>query len=436
MKYDSTQVAANTVTLSADSTSSKVASGASSTNIFVIIANYVKMVAKDYILNSYSANKVELSNLKVDYSDFTLGEQFFVSIDSLNVNSSRINSENERITANLNTRLNNKGRLNVDISANPKDFLEMDFKTELKKLPITTFNPYVKYYLANTFKKGDLNALVSTSINSNHQLDSKNTLLIEKIKCGKKIKGIKTAANVPLKLGVALLRDPKGNIDFKFPVKGNLNDPKYRIGKIILKIFENLLIKAVTTPYNAVGALFSKKEPTNDFEFDYLQTDFSNRTQRKVLETTAKYLVEKPELTIQFTQNVNPEKEMEQLIYKLAKQKYVSDANVTGTLKQSEIENSDKIDNKDSVFVTYINNQNKELTAKMSHLDKCKRFVGEEEVKKQHLAIITERENQIKHILSENSIDAKRIVFIRNIDKQQNLNEAKPTFNFEMDSED
>ncbi|MCC6370666.1 MAG: DUF748 domain-containing protein [Bacteroidia bacterium] len=419
---------------SADSSAAAPASGASSTNIFLIIADYVKMVAKDYILNSYSADQVELKNLEVDYSDFTLGEQFYMNMDSLNVSSSRISSSNERITANVNSRLNRKGKLNVDISANPKDFLEMDFKTEVKKLPLTVFNPYVKYYLAHTFTKGDFNLLISTSISAAHDLNSENGLLIEKIKCGKKIKDVKTAANMPLKLGVALLRDPKGNIDFKFPVKGNLNDPKYRIGKIVLKIFENLLIKAVTSPYNAVASLFSKSEPATDFEFDYLQSDFSAGQQRKVLDKTAEFLTEKPELTIQFTQNVNPEKELESLAYKMAKLKYLSDSVRASAVSEAVRLNPDKLDNKDSLFVKFVSEQNQQLATQLSHLDKCKRFVGENEILKEHQRIIEMRENQIRNIFGEKGIEAKRVVFVRNIDKKLNMNEVKPTFSFEMDS--
>ncbi len=425
-----------TVDNKSDSATVTKSSGASSTNIFMIIADYVKMVAKDYILNSYSADKVEITGTEVDYNDFTLGEQFSVNLDSLDIISNRISSENERISAMVKTNINKKGKLAIDMSANPKDFLELDFKTDLKKLPITIFNPYVKYYLAHTFKKGDVNLLISTSINAQHYLKAENNLLIEKIKCGKKIKGVKTAAKVPLKLGVALLRDPKGNIDFKFPVEGNLKDPKYKVGKIILKVFENLLLKAVTAPFNAVGALFSKKEPATDFEFDYLQVDFSKKEQRKVLEKTAEFVNEKPEMQIVFTQNLNPEKEIELLSYKLAKVKYLKNPTYVSPKKEDELKNIDKLDNKDSLFVFYVSNQFKELDSKTSHLDKCKRFVGIDVIKKEHEVIIAQREADIKRILIENKVQEKQIKFTRNIDKKLNLNEVRPSFSFEMDAED
>lgn len=408
----------------------------SSSNLFILIADYVKMVAKDYILNTYSADKVSLNNIEVDYSDFTLGEQFYVNLENMSINSNRISSENERITATFSTNINQKGNLLVDISANPKDFLEMDFKTDLKSLPLTMFNPYVKYYLAHTFKTGDLNLLIQTSINANHQLKAENNLLIEKIKCNKRIKGIKTAAKVPLKLGVAMLRDPKGNIDFKFPVNGNLNDPKYKIGKIVLKIFENLLVKAATAPFNAVGSLLGKKEPATEFEFDYLQTDFNNKEQRKVLEKTAETLIQKPELIIQFTQNVNVEKETELLVYRLAKEIYINNPTYVSPKKEDEIKNIDKFDNKDSLFTYFVSSQFKDLNTKISHLDKCKRLVGEDKINKKLEELFTTREAEIKRILIENKVNEKQILLNRNTDKKTNLNQVKPSVTFDIDSKD
>ncbi len=324
LKVDSSAVTAtSTGSVVADSVTTTV--NGSSTNIFIIVAEYVKSIAKDYILNSYSADNVSLKNGTIDYSDFTLGEQFYARLVSLNIGSNRISSENSRITANLSTLVNQDGKVMVDISANPKDFLELELKTDIQKVPIVMFNPYTLYYLAHPFKKGGINFLTTTTINANHDLKSENHLLIEKIKAGKRDKTITTASKVPLRMGVALLKDTKGNIDFKFPVTGNLNDPKYKLNKIIIKIFQNLLVKAVTSPFKAIGSLFKKKEQETEFEFNYLQTQFNEKRQRKTLEKVAELLKDKPELVVEFTQNVNPDKELEFLAYNETKKLFLKE---------------------------------------------------------------------------------------------------------------
>jgi hypothetical protein len=438
LKLDSTTVATTTTgSVVADSVSTSV--NGSSTNIFIIVAEYVKSIAKDYILNSYSADNVSLKNGTIDYSDFTLGEQFYTRLDSLNISSNRISSENSRITANLSTLVNQDGKLIVDISANPKDFLELELKTDIQKVPIVMFNPYTLYYLAHPFKKGGINFLTTTTINANHDLKSENHLLIEKIKVGKRDKAITTAPKVPLRMGVALLKDTKGNIDFKFPVTGNLNDPKYKLNKLIIKIFQNLLLKAVTSPFKAIGSLFKKKEQETEFEFNYLQSQFNEKRQRKTLEKVAELLKDKPELVVEFTQNVNPDKELEFLAYQETKKLFLKETQnkvFTEPISEEDIKQLTILQNKDSAFVLFIQSKTTKLNKLASHLDKCKNVIGLTELKKMHEQIIASRDKFVEELFIAEGIDKSRFIFVRNINKKANLNQVKPIFSFEMDTKE
>jgi len=62
--------------------------------------------------------------------------------------------------------------------------------------------------------------------------------------------------SLPIKLAVALLKDRNGVIDLDVPVSGTLDDPKFRLGPIIWKVFVNILEKAVTAPFALLGSLF------------------------------------------------------------------------------------------------------------------------------------------------------------------------------------
>jgi hypothetical protein len=411
----------------------------SSTNIFLILADYVKSIAKDYILNSYSADNVILTNGTIDYSDFSLGEQFYARLDSLTINSSRISSSNSRISAKLSTLVNHEGKVAVDISANPKDFLEMDLNTTIQKVPMVMFNPYMLYYLAHPFKKGGFNFKTVTTINANHDLNSENALLMEKVKVGKRDKSITTATKVPLRMGVALLKDNKGNIDFKFPVTGNLNDPKYKLNKIIIKIFQNLLVKAVSSPFNALSGLLKKKEPETEFEFNYLQSQFNKKKQAKILERLVETLKDKPELMAEFIQNVNPDKEMEFLAYQEAKKVYLNETAAkvfNEPLSEDDIKLISGVQNKDSTFVQFVQSKVTKLSKLASHLDKCKNLVGVKELKNLHATLISSREMFIEKLFTDAGIDKTRLVFERNINKKSNLNQVKPILSFELDVRD
>jgi hypothetical protein len=62
--------------------------------------------------------------------------------------------------------------------------------------------------------------------------------------------------HLPLKLAVALLKDRNGVIDLPLPITGSLDDPQFKLGPIIWHAILNLLEKAVTAPFAAIGRLF------------------------------------------------------------------------------------------------------------------------------------------------------------------------------------
>jgi hypothetical protein len=63
------------------------------------------------------------------------------------------------------------------------------------------------------------------------------------------------ATGLPVGLAIALLKNREGEINLDLPVSGSLDDPTFRVRKIILKTLVNLLEKAATSPFALVGAL-------------------------------------------------------------------------------------------------------------------------------------------------------------------------------------
>ena len=60
---------------------------------------------------------------------------------------------------------------------------------------------------------------------------------------------------MPLKLGLALLRDLDGQIRIDLPVSGDLDDPAFSVGGIVVKAFVNLIVKLAASPFSILGSL-------------------------------------------------------------------------------------------------------------------------------------------------------------------------------------
>ena len=102
---------------------------------------------------------------------------------------------------------------------------------------------------------------------------------------------------MPLRLAVALLKDRNGVIDIELPVAGSLDDPQFRIGPIIWKVFVNLLSKAVTAPFALLGNLFGGGEDMNLIGFPAGTAAIDEAAQQK-LDSLLKALDERPGLKL------------------------------------------------------------------------------------------------------------------------------------------
>jgi hypothetical protein len=120
------------------------------------------------------------------------------------------------------------------------------------------------------------------------------------------------ATKLPVKLAIALLKDRKGEIKLDIPVTGSLDDPKFSIWGILLKILINLIAKAATSPFSLLGAVFGGGEELSFVEFDYGITTLTEPNAKKI-ETIVKALYERPSLKMDLEGHVDMEKDREGL---------------------------------------------------------------------------------------------------------------------------
>ena len=84
--------------------------------------------------------------------------------------------------------------------------------------------------------------------------DVGNAIKARQLELGDKVEA-PGAADVPVKLGLALLRDMSGNIAINLPVKGDLTDPQFSIGSIVMQAFLGLIVKAIASPFSLLASL-------------------------------------------------------------------------------------------------------------------------------------------------------------------------------------
>jgi uncharacterized protein involved in outer membrane biogenesis len=206
----------------------------------------------------------------------------------------------------------NSAPLAVSGRVNPlKGDLSLDLHAEVHGMEMAPLSPYSGRYIGYGIEKGKLSFEVNYKV-ENRVLTAQNRLILEQLTLGDKVES-PTATTLPVRFALALLRDRNGVIDVNLPIGGSLDDPQFSIGGIIVKIFVNIITKAVTAPFSLISSMFGGGgEELSHLAFDAGRARLTDKAEDK-LKTMAKALNDRPALKLEITGRYDPEADREGL---------------------------------------------------------------------------------------------------------------------------
>ena len=169
-----------------------------------------------------------------------------------------------------------------------------DLKVSLKNYEMTGLTPYTGQYLGYKVEKGQLGVNTGVSIDKN-RLSSNTDILADEFYLGEKVPS-ETAVSAPVKLGLSVLRNRSGQITLPVTMDGDLNDPSFSVGGMVLKVLSNVVVKAATAPFSVLSALAGGKNLEN-IAFEPGLAEVGQETS-SALDALAKVLKERPELRV------------------------------------------------------------------------------------------------------------------------------------------
>lgn len=374
-------------------------SGADYGNPFSLLIGYAADIINEYAMKDYTMDSVVISKGHIVYNDYTLNDKFFADLDSLNISSGKLNSKDTQLKFGIDARINETGVMKAKLSMDPHNLENFELIYSIEDVRLSSFSPYSVYYAAHPFWDGLIYYNNETKV-LNRIIDSKNKLEIKKIEVGRKVKS-STAIDLPLRLAVAILRDPKGNINLEIPVEGNLDDPHYKLGKVIWGIISNIIVKAATSPFKLLAsAIDADEDDLRSIKFEYLSDSLTNR-QQKNLRMLGRVLKLKPELKIELIYKPGNNDESEMLAAFEAKKRYILkiDSLREDEPNMTQIRQIGELSINDSAFVQYMN-RHLLFEGSLQPIEKCKRFVGKRRLENKMKTIIANRKKRITDFLS------------------------------------
>jgi len=169
-------------------------------------------------------------------------------------------------------------------------------KVDVRNVDLIPLSPYLGRYAGYELARGQL-VVDSKILVDGERVDATNIVTLNQFTFGAATSSPDATA-LPVRLGVALLKDLDGKVVIDLPVQGSLGDPEFRIGRVVLRVVVNLLTKAAVSPFSLIGSMFGGGGDELAYQEFSPGSSELQPSELPKLETLAKALANRPALSL------------------------------------------------------------------------------------------------------------------------------------------
>ncbi|HBX50068.1 MAG TPA: hypothetical protein DEH02_03260 [Bacteroidales bacterium] len=375
-------------------------------NLILVIADYVKLLSKNFFQNDYRLNKLAIHNGCFEANDYSQSEKFSIKVNPFFVFADSVNKKNKWIRLVLKSSIKPYGKASLNVKINPEDSVDFDMNYNVQGIAASMFNPYLISYTSFCADRGTLELNGNWTVRNGILKSSNHLLLIDpQVIRHQKNKDTKW---IPLPLILSFVLERSNVIDYDIPVTGNLKDPKFHLSDVIFDLLKNLLLKPPTAPYRMyVRKTENKIKKSLVLNWEMQQSSLSPN-QLKFINKMADFLVDNPDATIAVHPMVYTEKEKESILFFEAKKKYflLTQHKKAASLTEDDTLIIENMSVKDSVFVRFVTRYVGN-TLLFTMQDKCQKFCGTMLVNSQFELLCKRRKNAFMLSFKEKKISRR-----------------------------
>ncbi|MES2679675.1 MAG: DUF748 domain-containing protein [Bacteroidota bacterium] len=371
----------------------KAAAASSKFNLVIVIADYIKLLTRNFFRSNYRVNRVGIYRGNLQYHDYSLNEKFALGLSPLTIAADSLGSNKERARMRLTSGIMPYGNVGLNLNIDPKDSSNFELKYHLEKMNAAVLNPFLLAYTSFPLDRGSIEMQGNWRVR-NGMITSTNHILVIDPRLTKRVKANNNKW-LPLKLVMFLARDRGNAIDYEIPITGNLKDPKFNLRDVFSDALGNIFIKPATTLYRyKIKDIENKIEKTIGFNWEPGSADLLG-DQEKFVKRVARFLQDNPSASIAVFPNYYKEKEEEYIGFYEAKKKYFiheknrsartfSDEDSIAVLRMSP---------KDSLFNLYMRHQLNDSAMRTTQ-QLCRAFAGPDLIEKRYRMLHEARKNK------------------------------------------
>ncbi|GAB3278098.1 DUF748 domain-containing protein [Parahaliea aestuarii] len=272
----------------------------------------------------FSAPAIFISDSEVDFMDESLPLHFRTVIGDVNGEISGLSSDpGSELDVDIKGSVDGYAPVVLAGSASPfRAPPALDLNLTFQGVDLARLTPYSGTYAGYAIDRGTLNLDLKYSL-AEDRLQGDNKVVIHQLKLGEKVDSDK-ALDIPLQLGIALLTDANGVIDLAVPVSGDVNNPSFELGSVIMGAFVNLITKAITAPFSLLASLVGSEDDLQRFNFAAGSTELDEHGRQKLLELAAA-MAQRPQLKLVIGGRLNPDSDRQKLQQQLLQEALLAD---------------------------------------------------------------------------------------------------------------
>ena len=260
-----------------------------------------------------SVESIVLSNAAVMVTDRSVSPHVHTALRNVNGEVTGVSSElRKQIAMKLHAKVDQTGPVEITASLPPAGpGVTNNLKVAVKNVDLNPAGPYSGKFLGYGLRKGKLNVEMNYQM-TDRKIKAQNVVMLDQFTLGDKVAS-PDATKLPVKLAVAILKDRNGRIELDVPIDGDLDDPKFRLSKVITHTIMNVITKIVTSPFAALGKLFGGKgEDVRFQEFDPGTAELTAASIDK-LGAIVNALYERPGLELEIEGSIDPQSDRDVL---------------------------------------------------------------------------------------------------------------------------
>ena len=272
------------------------------------------VTATNSALPQISVGAILITNTAVSFSDRSMSPNVNMTIQDVNGSISGISSEQlQHAVVDLNAKVDGVGPVAITgTNGNPFSGTQTnEIKISVKDVDLTPTSPYGAKFAGYGIAEGKLNLDLTYEL-VGKKLNSKNVITLDRFTFGEKVAS-PDATHLPVRLAIAILKDRDGKIILDVPIQGSIDDPKFRIGKVVTRAIVNILEKVATSPFSLLGAVFGGGGEELSYEDFAAGSAQLTADDTKKLDSLVKGLYARPALGLEISGSIDPEGDREGL---------------------------------------------------------------------------------------------------------------------------